>query len=731
MAKKDYQPYNPAEAEPLIYQRWEEGGYFTPEADPTKKPFTIIMPPPNANGRLHIGHAMFVTVEDILSRWHRMMGEAVLWLPGADHAGILTQVVFERELAKKNLTRQQLGREEFNRQCLAFTLANKEIMERQLRTLGASCDWTREKFTLDPNLQPGILLTFKKLFDAGLVYHGNRIISWCPRCATALSDLEVEHSEEQGTLTYIKYPLKDSDEFIIVATTRPETMLGDTAVAVNPKDKRYKKMVGRVVKLPLTDREIPIIADAMVDREFGTGAVKVTPAHDPVDFELGERHKLKPISVIGEDWRMTPAAGEKYAGLKVKEARGKVVVDLQALGLVEKVEPYAHSVGHCERCKAIIEPLISWQWFIKGKELAASAIEAVQKGETEILPERFAKTYFQWMTNIRDWCISRQIWWGIRIPIWYCSVCGQALVGVDEEGNLQPPSTCPHCGQTEGTFDQEEDTFDTWFSSGQWPYITLGWPKETADFKYFYPTSVMETGYEILFFWVARMMMLGLFATGRVPFRTVYLHGLVRDAFGTKMSKSKGNVVDPLEVVAKYGADALRMALIIGSAPGNDMSLGEDKIRGYRNFANKIWNASRFVLTALEKEGCEGPNQALSTLPECTAAEDRAILKDLRELTESVTTSLENYRLSDAASATYDFFWHRYCDWYLEAVKARLSGEDAASRQQALAVLVEVLQTCLKLLHPFMPFVTEEVWAKLGKEEPLIISSWPRTDNQK
>ncbi len=727
MAKSDYQPYNPAQTEPEIYAAWERGGYFTPKVDPAKKPFTIIMPPPNANGRLHIGHAMFVTVEDILSRWHRMLGESVLWLPGADHAGILTQVVFERELTKKNITRHQLGREEFNRQCLAFTLANKETMEKQLRTLGASCDWTREKFTLDPNLLPAILLTFKKLFDAGLVYHGNRIISWCSRCATALSDLEVEYGEEQGSLTYIKYPLKDSSEFITVATTRPETMLGDTAVAVNPDDARYKKMVGKLVKLPLTDREIPIIADAVVDREFGTGAVKVTPAHDPVDFEIGQRHQLEQISVVGEDWRMTPAAGGKYSGLKIKEAREKVVADLQAQGLIDKIEPYAHSVGHCERCKAIVEPLISWQWFIKGKELAAAALSAVEKGETKILPERFEKTYFQWMENIRDWCISRQIWWGIRIPIWYCSVCGKAIVGVDDQGNLQSPTKCPYCGQTEGTFDEEGDTFDTWFSSGQWPYVTLGWPKETADFKYFYPTSVMETGYDILFFWVARMMMLGLFATGQVPFRTVYLHGLVRDAFGTKMSKSKGNSIDPLEVVAKYGADALRMALIAGSAPGNDMSLGEEKIKGYRNFANKIWNASRFVLNALEKEGDKWRNGEAITLRECTLEEDAVILKELEELVKEVTSSLENYRLSDAASSLYEFFWHRYCDWYIEAVKPRLRSEDPAVRRQAVAVLIKVLKTSMVLLHPFMPFVTEMVWGRLGEPEPLIVATWPKS----
>ncbi|MDP2874196.1 MAG: valine--tRNA ligase [bacterium] len=723
MANTDYQPYNPAQTEPEIYAAWEKGGYFTPKVDPTKKPFTIIMPPPNANGRLHIGHAMFVTVEDILSRWHRMLGEEVLWLPGADHAGILTQVVFERELAKKDVTRHQLGREEFNRQCLAFTLTNKATMEKQLKTLGASCDWTREKFTLDPDLQPAVLLTFKKLFDAGLVYHGNRIISWCSRCATALSDLEVEYGEEQGSLTYIKYPLKDSSEFIIVATTRPETMLGDTAVAVNPDDVRYKKMVGKLVKLPLTDREIPIIADAVVDREFGTGAVKVTPAHDPVDFDIGQRHQLEQISVIGEDWRMTPAAGEKYSSLKIKEAREKVVADLQALGLVEKIEPYSHSVGHCERCKTIVEPLISWQWFIKGKELASAAIEAVKKGETKILPERFEKTYFQWMANIRDWCISRQIWWGIRIPIWYCEKCQETLVGVDEEGHRQPPTKCPKCGSTDG-FREEEDTFDTWFSSGQWPYVTLGWPKETADFKYFYPTSVMETGYEILFFWVARMMMLGLFSTGKVPFQTIYLHGLVRDAFGKKMSKSKGNGIDPLEVVAKYGADALRVALIIGSAPGNDMSLGEDKIKGYRNFANKIWNASRFVLTALEKEDNSAALRDV-VVGDLQFEEDKTILKELEELTKGVTSSLENYRLSDAASSLYEFFWHRYCDWYIEAIKPRLRSEDPTVRRQALSVLIKVLRTSMLLLHPFMPFVTEMVWGKLGEKEPLVVSAWP------
>jgi len=741
--------YRPEKIEKETYKFWEKEKLFTPriprgklpKITKGKKPFTIIMPPPNANASLHIGHAMFVSIEDILTRYNRMLGKPALLLPGADHAGILTQVVFERKLAEKGKSRYDLGRKQFFSEIMEFTLNNKKDMENQLKALGASCDWSRNSFTLDPKFDNPIYTVFKKLYDEKLIYRSERMINWCPRCETALSDLEVEYKETKASLWYIKYNLKVQNsklktDYITVATTRPETMLGDTAVAVNPKDKRYKKLIGQIAVLPLMNREIPIIADSVVDLEFGTGAVKVTPAHDPVDLEMGQRHRLKTIQVIGFDNKMTGNSG-KYAGLKIIQAREKVLEDLKTQGLLEKEENYIHSVGHCERCKTTIEPLVSSQWFVKTKSLAQKGIEAVKKGKIKIVPKRFEKIYFNWMENIRDWCISRQIWWGHQFPVWYCLDCGnltkeeiEKLYGEKElvlpivkreiYSKLEPivsikkPKRCPKC-KSEKLL-RDPDTLDTWFSSGQWPFNTLGWIENSKDFKYFYPTSVMETGYEILFFWVARMIMLGIYATGKVPFKTVYLHGLVRDAFGQKMSKSKGNAINPLIMVEKYGADALRMALIMGNAPGIDSSLSENKIMGMRNFANKIWNASRFVLQIPK---AKGNPPAGGQKAKVAHKDDKWILKELEKTTKKVTNHIEKYRFDLAIQELYQFFWHTFCDRYIEMTKQR--------RQEAQPVLLKVLKTTLTLLHPFMPFVTEEIYQKLPnkKKKSIMIEGWP------
>lgn len=663
--------YQPPKYEEKIYQLWERKGYFTPRRARGKIPFTIIMPPPNANAPLHMGHALFVTIEDVLIRYHRMKGEPTLWLPGADHAGILTQVVFERELAKRGKTRFDLGRKKFFQECMKFTQKNKKLMYAQLRRLGASCDWTREKFTLDPDVSKIVYQTFKKLKKDGLIYKGKRIINWCPRCQTALSDLEVEYKEKKGKLYYIKY-----GKGIVVATTRPETMLGDTAVAVHPKDKRYKNLIGKTVILPLVGREIPIIVDAAVDPEFGTGAVKVTPAHDPDDFEIGQRHQLQAISVIGLNGQMEKAG--KYNGLETQKARKAIVTDLEKKGLMAKIEDYLHRVGHCERCGTTIEPLLSKQWFVKTKPLAKPAIEAVQSGKIKIIPRRFEKVYFHWMENIKDWCISRQIWWGQKIPI---------------KG--------------------ETDTLDTWFSSGQWPFTTLKASPYKGDFEYFYPTSVMETGYEILFFWVARMIMLGLYMTGKIPFKTVCLHGMVRDVYGKKMSKSRPETcIDPIDSVEDYGADALRMALVLGNALGSDSSLSKNKIKGMRNFANKIWNAARFISMNRELP---------STKHQAPNKEDKEMIKKINKLIESVTKNFNNFRFDLAAEAIYRVFWHQFCDHYIESTKSRKN--DSA----AYWTLLVSLKTFLKLLHPFMPFITETIWQKIKtKDEPdLIVAPWP------
>jgi valyl-tRNA synthetase len=693
-----------------------EKGYFTPKIDPARKPFVIIQPPPNITGDLHLGHALTATLEDIMIRWHRMMGEPTLWLPGEDHAGIAAQVVVERALAKEGLTRQQIGRDKFTERMWQWVNGCRANITNQHKRLGVSCDWSRERFTLDPGPSRAVRAFFVKLYEKGLIYRGERIINWCPRCATALSDLEVEHEDVASHLWYIKYPLEDGSGFITVATTRPETMLGDTAVAVNPADERYKGMVGKNVKLPLVGRIIPIIGDESVSLEFGTGAVKVTPAHDPNDFDMGLRHNLPIINILNNDVTINENGG-KFAGMDRFAARKAVVAELEAEGLLEKIEPHSHAVGHCQRCRTIIEPIASRQWFVRIQPLADPAIEAVKSGQISIVPERFTKVYLNWMENIRDWCISRQLWWGHRIPVWYCE-CGETIVSVDE------PKTCPKCGSDKLT--QDPDVLDTWFSSGLWTHSTLGWPDKTADLEYFYPTSVMETAYDILFFWVARMIMMGIENMGRPPFRYVYLHGLIRDEKGDKMSKTKGNVIDPLEVMDKYGTDALRFAVITGTTPGNDSKLSPNKLEAGRNFANKLWNAARFVLRYAGKDGADATINVSGL-----ALEDRWIISRLNRTIAEATELMNQFEFGEALRKIHDFMWGEYCDWYIELSKTRLSDNAASS---PLPVLVHVLETSLRLLHPFMPFVTEELWQNLNRAfnlgcgDSVMVTSYPQTE---
>ena len=736
--------YNPGLTEKKIYAFWEKLGAFSPESKTGKNQgkFSIIMPPPNANAPLHIGHARFVAIQDTLVRYHRLCQESVLWLPGADHAGIATQVLFEKKLAEEGKTRFDLGRKKFFEEVYLFTQKNKKTMYDQMRSLGASCDWKREKFTLDPQITTVVLETFIKMFKQNLIYRSAKMINWCPRCQTALSDLEVVHEEEKTQLWFIRYLFDHENRFLTVATTRPETLLGDTAVCVNPKDPRYQGLIGKTLVVPLIFRKIPIIADEVVDPAFGTGAVKVTPAHDPVDFILGEKNRLEAINVIGFDNHLTKKAG-KYANLTVSEARKKIVEDLEAKGQLEKAEEYSHEVGRCERCHTIIEPQISLQWFVKTKPLAKKAIAAVKTKKTKILPAMFEKTYFQWMENIRDWCISRQLWWGQQIPVYYCGsdllsplqkLMNPDLSAVDTIGcgeiiaSLDKPIKCPKCGNK--NLIQDPDTLDTWFSSGQWPFTALGFPKG-KDYQAFYPTSLLETGYDILFFWVARMMMMSLFRTRHVPFKIVYLHGLVRDAFGKKMSKSKGNTLNPLELTSRFGADALRLALIFGSTPGKDISLSEEKIKAMRNFANKIWNASRFVFSFSPKMPKNTP------LKKDENPDDLWIKKELQKTIQNTTSQIDNYNLGQAAEILYEFFWHIFCDKYLEMVKPRLYDQnpevDKTSKLAAVRTLYQVLANSLILLHPFMPFLTEEVWQigrKISSEffpdKALILSTWPK-----
>jgi valyl-tRNA synthetase len=718
--------YDPAAAEAKWYQFWLERNYFKAQIVPGKKPFTVIMPPPNVTGELHVGHALTAAIEDILVRWHRMLGDPTLWLPGIDHAGIAAQVVVEQALAREGTDRHELGREKFEERMRAWAVSCRHNIGHQHQRLGISCDWDRETFTLDPGPCRAVRTTFVNLYNKGLIYRGERIINWCTRCATAVSDLEVDHQELTGNLYHIHYYLADgSGEYLTVATTRPETLLGDTAVAVNPNDERYGKLVGQKVVLPVVGREIPIIADEAVETEFGTGAVKITPAHDPVDFDVSQRHNLPVINVINPDATMNEAAGI-YCGTSVYECRERLLEDLKKDGLLEKVEPYNHQVGHCQRCRTVIEPLVSKQWFVRVEPLAKPAIEAVKDGRITIIPERFARVYLNWMENIRDWCISRQLWWGHRIPVWYCGDCGEVIVGMED------PTACPKCGS--GKLAQDPDMLDTWFSSGLWPHSTLGWPDETEDLKYFYPTSVMETGYDIIFFWVARMIMMGIENTGQVPFDTVYLHGLVRDAKGEKMSKVKGNVINPLETIGEYGTDALRFALSTGTSPGNDMKLTSQKLEMARNFANKLWNASRFVIGSIEAGGDYGA--AGSELP----VEDRWILSRLNRTVADVSGLLGEYQFGEAQRHIYDFLWGEYCDWYIEMAKIRLGKPEMVS---PLPVLVRVLEVSLRLLHPFMPFITEELWQTLREHcrdvsgldgewqtESIMVAAYPAADGE-
>jgi valyl-tRNA synthetase len=709
--------YEPGSVEEKWYKFWMEKGYFTPKIDSKKKPFVIIMPPPNLTGVLHIGHALTAALEDIMIRWHRMKGEPTLWLPGVDHASIAAQVVVEKILAKEGTDRHKLGREKFLERMYQWTADSRRTITEQHKKLGISCDWTRERYTMDERSSRAVRTTFKRLYDKGLIYRSERIINWCPRCGTALSDLEVDHKDITGHLWYVKYPVVgEKDKFITVATTRPETILGDTAVAVNPKDKRFMGLVGKKVLLPAVNREIPIVADEAVSTEFGTGAVKVTPAHDPVDFEIGQRQKLPIINIMNLDVTMNENAGP-YKGMDRFACRKAILADLEKSGQLVKIEDYSHAVGHCERCKTIVEPIASLQWFVKIEPLAKPAIDAVKDGRITILPERFTKVYLNWMENIRDWCISRQLWWGHRIPIWYCRDCGGLTVAIDT------PQACEKCGSK--NIEQDPDTLDTWFSSGLWPHSTLGWPEQTEDYKYFYPTSVMETGYDIIFFWVARMIMLGIENTGKIPFYTVYLHGLIRDETGDKMSKSKGNVVDPLAMMKLYGTDALRFALTTGTSPGNDSRLSTEKMEASRNFANKLWNATRFVVRSI---GTADINEVSGggKLP----AEDRWILSRLNRTIASVTGLMDDFQFGEAQRQIHDFLWGEYCDWYIELAKIRLQANDASP----LPVLVHVLEKALRLLHPFMPFLTEELWQNLKKQvswikgDSIMVAAYPETD---
>ena len=715
MSNEINKTYNPKEVEERLYNTWVEKGYFTPTPDKTKEPFTIVIPPPNVTGQLHMGHALDETLQDILIRYKRMAGFNALWIPGTDHAGIATQIKVEEVLRKEEgKTRYDLGREKFVEKVWEWKKLYGDRIINQLKKLGSSCDWTRERFTMDEGCSKAVKEVFVNLYKKGLIYQGSRIINWCPRCITALSDAEVEHAEQAGHFWHIKYPVKGSDEFVVIATTRPETLFGDTAVAVNPEDERYKDIIGKTLLLPLTDREIPVIADAYVDKEFGTGCVKITPAHDPNDFEVGLRHDLAQIKVLNDDATMNHYAG-KYEGMDRYECRKQMIKDLDEMGLLVKVEDHSHNVGQCYRCGTTVEPIISKQWFVKMNSLAQPAIDAVKKKDTEFVPEHFEKVYFHWLENIRDWCISRQLWWGHRIPAFYCDDCGEMVV-TKEDG-----AVCSKCGKP---MRQDPDTLDTWFSSALWPFSTLGWPDKTEDLSYFYPTSVLVTGYDIIPFWVMRMMFSGIEHTGEVPFKYVFIHGLVRDAQGRKMSKSLGNGVDPLEVIDEFGADALRFTLATGNSPGNDMRFSTERVTASRNFANKIWNASRFVQMNLTIYELCVP--AASEL----ALEDKWILDKLNRLVSEVTENLDKFELGVAVAKLYDFIWDEFCDWYIELVKPRLYDTENPTNKTAQHVLSYVLSNTLKLLHPFMPFITEEIWLSLPHEgESIVIANWPIADD--
>ena len=704
--------YEPQQVESKIYDMWMEGGYFHAKKDESRKPFTIVMPPPNVTGQLHMGHAMDATLQDTLIRFKRMQGYNALWLPGVDHAGIATQIKVEEELRKEGLTRYDLGREKFLERVWDWKHKYGNRIVEQQKKLGASCDWDRARFTMDDGCSKAVREVFVSLYEKGLIYKGSRIINWCPHCVTALSDAEVEYVDKPGHLWHIRYPLADGSGDVVVATTRPETMLGDTGVCVNPNDERYKDIVGKTVILPLVNKEIPIVADDYAEMEFGTGCVKMTPAHDPNDFEVGLRHNLEVIRVLDDNGKVNEFGG-KYEGLDRYDARKQIVADLEAGGYLVKVEDYSHNVGTCYRCHRDVEPIISAQWFVKMKPLAEEAIRVVKEGQTRFVPDRFSKTYLNWMENVRDWCISRQLWWGHQIPAWTCSECGHITVSREDV------CRCEKCGSQ--LIERDPDVLDTWFSSALWPFETLGWPEKTEDLDYFYPTDVLVTGYDIIFFWVARMIFSGCEHTGKTPFHTVLIHGLVRDNQGRKMSKSLGNGIDPLEMIEKYGCDALRMNLVTGNSPGNDTRFFTEKCEAMRNFANKLWNASRYVLMNLGED-------ARNELPDLGKLEisDKWVLSKLNTLIAEVTDNLEHYELGVAVQKVYDFIWDTYCDWYIELTKARLYGDDIGRKQTAIQVLVYVLDQVLRLLHPFMPFITEEIWQSIPHEgDALIAAKWP------
>ena len=710
MAKELEKNYNPSEIEGRLYQKWLDNKYFHAEVNKDKKPFTIVMPPPNITGQLHMGHALDNTLQDILIRFKRMQGYEALWVPGTDHASIATEAKIVEAMRKEGVTKEKIGRDAFLKRAWDWKAEYGGRIVSQLKKIGSSADWDRERFTMDEGCSKAVKEVFVNLYNKGQIYKGERIINWCPKCLTSISDAEVEYEDQAGHFWHLRYPLSDGSGYIQMATTRPETMLGDTAVAVNPNDERYKDMVGKTVILPIVHREIPIIADEYVEMEFGTGVVKITPAHDPNDFEVGLRHNLPVINVMTEDAKIVDDY-PKYAGMDRYEAREAIVKDLEAEGALVKIEDYSHNVGTCYRCHTTVEPRVSKQWFVKMKELAAPAIEAVKKGDTQFVPEHFDKTYFHWLEGIKDWCISRQLWWGHRIPAFYCDECGEMVVTKEDS------AVCPKCGKP---MRQDPDTLDTWFSSALWPFSTLGWPEKTPELEYFYPTDVLVTGYDIIFFWVVRMMFSGLEHMGEVPFKNVLIHGLVRDSQGRKMSKSLGNGIDPLEVIDKYGADALRLTLVTGNAPGNDMRFYWERVEASRNFANKVWNASRFIMMNLDK----AENRAVG-LDELTPA-DRWILSKLNTLAKDVTENMENFDLGVAVGKIYDFIWEEFCDWYIEMVKPRLYNDEDTTKAAALYTLKTVLIESLKLLHPYMPFITEEIFCNLqDEEESIMISDWP------
>ena len=740
MSKELAKAYDPSEVEDRIYDFWMQGNYFHAEPDPEKKPYTIVIPPPNITGQLHMGHALDETLQDILIRWRRMQGYCALWLPGTDHASIATEAKIVEAMRKEGLTKEDVGREGFLERAWEWKRQYGGRIVEQLKKLGSSCDWERERFTLDEGCSKAVREVFVNLYEKGLIYRGSRLVNWCPHCNTSISDAEVEYQEKDGNFWHLLYPVKETGETLELATTRPETMLGDTAVAINPEDPRYAHLHGCHVILPLLNKEIPIVCDEHADMEKGTGVVKITPAHDPNDYEVGKRHNLPIVRVFTYDGHMTGAADKaeadalfasgratadepqvldcgKYAGMTTMEARKAIVADLEAGGYLKSVEPLKHEVGSCYRCHTTVEPMVSKQWFVKMEPLAKPAIDCVRDGDVKFIPDRMEKVYYNWMENIKDWCISRQLWWGHRIPAWYCQDCGETIVAKEE------PHTCPKCGRAR--LEQDPDTLDTWFSSALWPFSTLGWPDDTEDLRYFYPTNTLVTGYDIIFFWVARMIFSGIENMKEPPFKTVFFHGLVRDAQGRKMSKSLGNGIDPLEVIKEYGADALRFTLVTGNSPGNDLRFSDEKVAASRNFANKIWNAARFILMNLE--GHDVPN----ALPEKLELEDQWIVSALNDVTREITENLEKFELGIAVQKLYDFLWDSFCDWYIEIAKIRMQSGDEEKAQSARQVLVWVMTRTLQLLHPFMPYITEEIWQSLPHEgESIMVSPWPVYEEQ-